>query len=92
MDTMEEPMAVAAENSTIISGPVAGTASDEEELMDEELAALQQEVLDAKLSKVEHVPTHTPATPINEGLPPTKAPVDDDDEAELRKLQDEMAM
>ncbi|KAF8323790.1 Snf7-domain-containing protein [Clavulina sp. PMI_390] len=91
MDTIKEQMAVAAEISTAISGPIAVDPVDEDELQDE-LNELEQEVLDDKLRGAERVPVHTPATPTKERLPPTRAAVEDDEEAQLRALQAELSM
>lgn len=65
MDSIKEQMAVAAEISTAISGPITTDAIDEDDLQDE-LNELEQEVLDDRLRGAERVPVHTPATPTKE--------------------------
>ncbi|PVH93667.1 vacuolar-sorting protein-like protein snf7 [Periconia macrospinosa] len=86
-------------NDALTSG-VGNSAIDEDEL-DEELAELQQEQLDEKMIHTGNVPvgdkiSGLPAAPhsevVHKGKAPAKAVEEDDEEAELRKLQAEMAM
>lgn len=76
-----------------------GNAAVDEDELDEELAELQQEQLDAKMINTGSVPvgdqiSGLPAAPLTDvkGRAPAKAIEEDDDDAELRKLQAEMAM
>lgn len=93
-DTMNEINAqreVANEISDAISNPLySGLELDESELQ-EELAQLEQEDLDARLNLPDHVPVHTPVGPsrVTEAHSRTK---EQDEEAELRELQEALAM
>ncbi|ETW83831.1 hypothetical protein HETIRDRAFT_312190 [Heterobasidion irregulare TC 32-1] len=93
-DTMNEINAqreVANEISDAISNPLySGLELDESELQ-EELAQLEQEDLDARLNLPDHVPVHTPVGPsrVAEAHSRTK---EQDEEAELRELQEALAM
>lgn len=93
-DTMNEINAqreVANEISDAISNPLySGLELDESELQ-EELAQLEQEDLDARLNLPDHVPVHTPVGPsrVTEAHSRTR---EQDEEAELRELQEALAM
>lgn len=65
MDSIKEQMAVAAEISNAISGPITADAIDEDDLQDE-LNELEQEVLDERIRGADRVPIHTPMTPEKE--------------------------
>ncbi|KAK9449278.1 Snf7-domain-containing protein [Limtongia smithiae] len=88
MDEIRDQVAVADEIGDAISRPL-GEAVDDDELEDE-LEAMQQEELDAKMLNAGSVPSSK--------LPAAPAPVhvdaesEDDEEEELRKLQREMAI
>ncbi|CAK7272995.1 ESCRT-III subunit protein snf7 [Sporothrix epigloea] len=81
--------------NAITSNPI-GDPLDEDEL-DEELEALQQEQLDEKMLNTGSVPVsdavhRLPAAANGELKPAAPVEEEDDEEAELRKLQAEMAM
>ncbi|CAK7209582.1 ESCRT-III subunit protein snf7 [Sporothrix bragantina] len=80
--------------NAITSNPI-GDPLDEDEL-DEELEALQQEALDEKMLNTGSVPVadavHQLPTAANGELKAAPVVEEDDEEAELRKLQAEMAM
>ncbi|TXT09041.1 hypothetical protein VHUM_02515 [Vanrija humicola] len=94
MDAIREQMDLTNEISDAISNPVGmGVGIDEDEL-EAELEALEQEELDDRLKGADHVPIHTPASPVGASRERTHAAaVDEDDEEEqLRQLQAELAM
>jgi charged multivesicular body protein 4 len=93
MDTVREQMDLTSEISEAISNPVGmGVMVDEDDL-EAELEALEQEELDDRLKGADHVPLHTPASPVRMSAPAHKQAVDEDDEeAQLRQLQAELAM
>ncbi|KAF8915939.1 Snf7-domain-containing protein [Mucidula mucida] len=85
MDQVNEQRQVADEISDVISAPV-GEQMDEDELL-EELDALEQEELNERLM-ADHAPAHAP--PMAHKMGPVA--VEDDEEAQLRQLQAELAM
>jgi len=95
MEELREQHAIGEEIGEAITQSIGNQGLDETEL-DEELEALQQEELDNKMLKTGIVPadpiSRLPSAP--EGVKQGKAPVqeEEDEEAELRKLQAEMAM
>ncbi|KAI1486587.1 vacuolar-sorting protein SNF7 [Biscogniauxia mediterranea] len=95
MDKLREQNALSEEIVQAITSNHIGEPLDEEEL-DEELEALQQEQLDKKMLESGSVPVsdainRMPAV-ANSDLKGQPQAVEDDEEAELRKLQAEMAM
>jgi charged multivesicular body protein 4 len=102
MDDIRDQMAVSNEISEAIARPALGTDIDEDELR-EELEQLEQEELDTKLVGVD-VPSQRMPTAPERRIPLTEAyltaePVqkqktkeEEDEEAELRALQAEMAI
>lgn len=101
MDEIRDQMAISSEISEAIARPALGNEIDEDELR-EELEQLEQEELDNKLVGVDvpsqRVPTVTERriSPINAVLtaiePAQKTKEEEDEEAELRALQAEMAI
>ncbi|KAI9632609.1 putative late endosome to vacuole transport-related protein [Dioszegia hungarica] len=93
MDAIREQMDLTNEISDAISNPVGmGNMVDEDELA-AELEALEQEELDDRLKGADHVPVHTPASPVANGRERVHAQAEEDDEeAQLRQLQAELAM
>ncbi|EIW66541.1 vacuolar-sorting protein SNF7 [Tremella mesenterica] len=95
MDSIREQMDVANEISEAISNPTGmGNVVDEDELK-AELEALEQEELDDRLKGADRVPIHTPASPIGQTNGPSRVTAqaeEDDEEAQLRQLQAELAM
>jgi len=91
---LREQHAIGEEISEAITQSIGNQGLDESEL-DDELEQLQQEVLDDKMLKTGSLPAdkigQLPTAP--EGVK-GKAPIqeEEDEEAELRKLQAEMAM
>lgn len=92
MDSIREQMDLTNEISEAISNPTGMNVLDEEDLQ-AELDALEQEELDSRLAGADHVPVHTPASPLaaNKGKVAARAE-EDDEEAQLRQLQAELAM
>ncbi|PWY98988.1 Snf7-domain-containing protein [Testicularia cyperi] len=98
MDSIREQMDLTNEISDAISNPVGmGHDIDEDELKNE-LEELEQEELNERLVGADSVPLHTPAVVSSAGPsrisngPERKQAVEDDDDAELRALQAELAM
>jgi len=95
MDSIREQMDLTNEISDAISNPVGmGNMVDEDELK-AELEALEQEELDDRLRGAERAPVHAPISPV--GVSTGKDRVaqqaeEDDEEAQLRQLQAELAM
>jgi len=93
-DTMEdirEQMDLANELNEAISQPLGGEIIDEDEL-EAELDALEQENVDEQLLGLEaaRLPTKLPSAPST--VPAGKAPAISDEEAELRALEESMAI
>jgi charged multivesicular body protein 4A/B len=101
MDDIRDQMAVSNEISEAIARPALGTDIDEDELR-EELEQLEQEELDNKLVGVDVPSQRMPTAPerrISPSLsityllvPVQKSKEEEDEEAELRALQAEMAI
>ncbi|KZF19605.1 Snf7-domain-containing protein [Xylona heveae TC161] len=98
MDELREQHALGEEIATAITSAPIGEQLDEGELEDE-LNDLAQEELDNKMLKTGTVPVSdqvhrlpTPASGELAGKAPAHIEEEDDEEAELRKLQAEMAM
>ncbi|WVR03865.1 vacuolar-sorting protein SNF7 [Kwoniella sp. DSM 27419] len=93
MDKIREQMDLTNEISDAISNPVGmGIHIDEDDLT-AELEALEQEQLDDRLAGADRVPSHVPASPVGQTTGRVAAPAEEDDEeAQLRQLQAELAM
>lgn len=95
MDSIREQMDLTNEISDAISNPVGmGQDLDEDELKNE-LEELEQAELNERLVGAEAVPSHVPAMPAGPSRvngQATQAQTVDDDDAELRALQAELAM
>ncbi|OCF30580.1 vacuolar-sorting protein SNF7 [Kwoniella heveanensis CBS 569] len=95
MDKIREQMDLTNEISDAISNPVGmGIVLDEDDLK-EELEALEQEQLDDRLAGADRVPSHVPTSPVGVGQSAgrvTAQAEEDDEEAQLRQLQAELAM
>lgn len=98
MDSIREQMDLTNEISDAISNPVGmGQDIDEDELKNE-LEELEQDELNERLVGADSVPLHTPAivssgpSRVSNGPVKKQAVVEDDDDAELRALQAELAM
>ncbi|WWC68654.1 vacuolar-sorting protein SNF7 [Kwoniella pini CBS 10737] len=95
MDKIREQMDLTNEISDAISNPVGmGIVLDEDDLKDE-LEALEQEQLDDRLAGADRVPSHIPTSPIGQTAGPSRVAAqaeEDDEEAQLRQLQAELAM
>ncbi|EIW82363.1 vacuolar-sorting protein SNF7 [Coniophora puteana RWD-64-598 SS2] len=88
MAQIHEQREIANEIADAISNPMNGNELDEDEL-NRELGDLEQEVLDERLAGADHVPLHIPPGAVKE----TPQPVaEEDEEAELKRLQAELAM
>ncbi|PWN21582.1 Snf7-domain-containing protein [Microstroma glucosiphilum] len=92
MDSIREQMDLTNEISDAISNPV-GMGHD---LDENELEELEQEELNERLVGAESVPSHVPAVAgpsrVSQTSRPQQAQEEDDDDAELRALQAELAM
>lgn len=94
MDQIREQMDLTNEISDAISNPVGMGAMVDEDELEAELEALEQEELDSRLQGADHVPVHTPASPVGVANGREHAPAvadEDDEEAQLRQLQAELA-
>jgi charged multivesicular body protein 4A/B len=99
MDEIRDQMAVSNEISEAIARPALGTEIDEDELR-EELEQLEQEELDNKLVGVDVPAQRVPVVTerritsimIADVAPAQKTKEEEDEEAELRALQAEMAI
>ncbi|RSH94648.1 ESCRT-III subunit protein snf7 [Saitozyma podzolica] len=93
MDSIREQMDLTNEISDAISNPVGmGNMVDEDELK-AELEALEQEELDDRLAGAERAPVHAPLSPVGVGRERVTAQAEEEDEeAQLRQLQAELAM
>lgn len=102
VDKVDETMAQLQEQNALSEEIVTAITSNQitnydEEDLDEELEALQQEALDEQMLKTGTVPVadsinRMPPVAHGELKPKTPVAEEDDEEAELRKLQAEMAM
>ncbi|KAK0555205.1 ESCRT-III subunit protein snf7 [Tilletia horrida] len=103
MDSIREQMDLTNEISDAISNPVGMGQDLDEDALKDELEALEQEELNERLVGADHVPLHTPTlagpsrTPAEKigagaGSSQQRRVEEDDDEAELRALQAELAM
>jgi len=92
MDSIREQMELTNEISDAIANPInMGVEMDEDELK-EQLAELEQEELDSKLMGAERAPIHAPSEPSRVAAAPQAAAEEDEEEAQLRALQAELAM
>lgn len=93
MTSINEQREIATEISEAISNPLNhGIMEDEDELKNE-LAELEQDVLNERLAGAEPVPTTSLASPSREKAPSRRVMVEEEDEdAELKALQAELAM
>ncbi|WOO81261.1 Vacuolar-sorting protein SNF7 [Vanrija pseudolonga] len=92
MDAIREQMDLTNEISDAISNPVGIVNNIDEDELEAELEALEQEELDDRLKGADHVPLHTPASPVGASRERTHAVEEDDEEEQLRQLQAELAM
>jgi len=93
MASINEQREIANEISEAISNPLNhGVVEDEDDLKNE-LAELEQEVLNERLAGAEHAPTTSLASPTRQEAPSRHVAVEEEDEdAELKALQAELAM
>ncbi|ORX33705.1 putative late endosome to vacuole transport-related protein [Kockovaella imperatae] len=94
MDAIREQMDHANEISEAISNPVGMAGQYDEDELNAELEALEQEELDDRLAGAERAPIHAPVSPtgVHTGPTITATAEEDDEEAQLRQLQAELAM
>lgn len=92
MDEIREEMERTKEIADAISNPLNVGVDVDEDTLKDELAQLEQEVLDEKLAGASHVPVHTPAGPSRVAEQRQAAAAEDDEEAQLRALQASLAM
>jgi len=87
---VNEQRELANEIAEIISTPLYTTEIDDDELK-QELEDLAQDELNERLNQADHVPVHQPpsAKKVEEA---TKTAIEDDEEAQLKALQAELAM
>jgi len=88
INALNEQRELANEIAEAIANPV-NLDIDEDELK-EELAELQQDELNERLNQADHVPVHQP--PIAKIVDAVRSPVEDDEDAQLKALQAELAM
>ncbi|OLL23500.1 Vacuolar-sorting protein snf7 [Neolecta irregularis DAH-3] len=91
MDEIHEQMALGDQIADVISRPLGGIAELDEEDLLQELKELEQEELDEKMLQVGKTPTALPKAPTTAERK-KKVQEEDEEEAELRALQAEMAM
>ncbi|KAF7977641.1 hypothetical protein HWV62_3056 [Athelia sp. TMB] len=91
MAKVAEEREIANEIANVISAPPYGNTEEDEEELKAQLDELEQEQLDAVLMGASHAPIHSPSGPSRVAAPPVAAKEDDED-AELRQLQAELAM
>jgi len=91
MAKVAEEREIANEIANVISAPPYGNTEEDEEDLKAQLDELEQEQLDTVLAGASHAPIHSPSGPSKVAAPPAAAKEDDED-AELRQLQAELAM
>ncbi|KAF5363301.1 hypothetical protein D9756_000673 [Leucocoprinus leucothites] len=91
MDQIMEQRGIAEEISNAIASNPLADPGEEEELL-AELNGLEEEVLNERLAGANHVPVHIP--PNANKAPEARQPVavEDDEEAQLRELQAQLAL
>lgn len=90
MAAVNEQRAVADEIADIISNPAYINADLDEDALKAELDELEQDELNERLMGADHVPVHKPESVTARKDAPVA--VEDDEEAQLRQLQAELAM
>lgn len=90
MAAVNEQRAVADEIADIISNPAYVNADLDEDALKAELDELEQDELNERLMGADHVPVHQPESATARKDAPVA--VEDDEEAQLRQLQAELAM
>ncbi|KAJ6614293.1 vacuolar-sorting protein SNF7 [Mycena sp. CBHHK59/15] len=88
MAAITEQREVANEITELISNPAGASDLTDSDLL-QELAAMEEDVLNERLIGADHVPMHIPDGAVRDRQPVV---VEDDEEAALRQLQAEMAM
>jgi len=93
MAAVNEQRELANEIADTIATPLYTTEIDDDELK-RELEDLEQDELNERLNQADHVPVHQPpsAKRVEETARTTKTAVEDDEEAQLKALQAELAM
>jgi len=93
MAAVNEQRELANEIAETIATPLYTTDIDDEDLK-RELEELEQDELNERLNEADHVPVHQPPTAkrVEEAARTTKTAVEDDEEAQLKALQAELAM
>jgi len=90
MDEVHEQTQIANEVSQAIAHNPYADPSEDDALRDE-LAELEEEVLNERLAGAEHVPVHAPPNAVK--APESRQPIaEDDEEAQLRELQAQLAL
>ncbi|KAK0468244.1 Snf7-domain-containing protein [Desarmillaria tabescens] len=90
MAAVNEQRAVADEIADIISNPAYTNTDLDEDALKAELDELEQDELNERLMGADHVPVHQPESATARKDAPVA--VEDDEEAQLRQLQAELAM
>lgn len=93
MAAVNEQRELANEIAETIATPLYTTEIDDDDLR-RELEELEQEELNERLNQADHVPVHQPpsAKKVEEATRTTKTAIEDDEEAQLKALQAELAM
>ncbi|GAA5949285.1 hypothetical protein JCM21900_005593 [Sporobolomyces salmonicolor] len=92
MDEVRNQLELTNEISQAISDPAGmGIDVDDQELADE-LAELEQEELNKRLAGAEAAPIHAPGAAVPAARTPAQRIEEDEEEAELRELQAQLAM
>jgi len=91
MAKVAEEREIANEIANVISASPYGNTEEDDEDLKAQLDELEQEQLDTQLAGASHVPIHNPSGPSKVASAPAEVQEDDED-AELRQLQAELAM
>ncbi|XP_006460059.1 hypothetical protein AGABI2DRAFT_191825 [Agaricus bisporus var. bisporus H97] len=91
MDSIHAEREVANEISTAIAANPYADPTEDAELL-QELNALEEDVLNERLAGADHVPVHVPPGAVKAPEAPKKVTVEDDEEAQLRELQAQLAL
>ncbi|GAA6035096.1 hypothetical protein JCM8097_002182 [Rhodosporidiobolus ruineniae] len=92
MDEVRNQLELTNEISQAISDPAGmGVDMDDQDVLDE-LAELEQEELNKRLAGAEAAPMHSPGAAVPAAKTPAQRIEEDEEDAELRELQAQMAM
>ncbi|KNZ79850.1 Vacuolar-sorting protein SNF7 [Termitomyces sp. J132] len=90
MATVNEQRELANEIASSLANPINGMEGIDQDEIQQELEELEQDSLNERLSGAEHAPVHLPEG-VKEG-PRQHVAIEDDEEAQLKELQEALAM